>query len=83
MAFNNVMHNGFQNTETHLGMGCNPEHSDRCIRNIRESSGGRRNTGTGSGQDNFFHIRTVTRTHLALTSSRPGHTRVSAIFSHL
>ena len=43
----------------------------------RESSGGGKNAGTGSGQDGFG-IGTVARTHLALTSSRPGHTRVSS-----
>jgi hypothetical protein len=41
-----------------------------------KSSGGRKNAGTGSGQDGF-RIGTVAGTHLALTSSRPGHTRVS------
>jgi hypothetical protein len=35
-----------------------------------------RNAGTGSGQDGI-RIGTVARTHLALTSSRPGPTRVS------
>ena len=44
---------------------------------IRESSGGRKNAGTGSGQDGF-RMGTIAGTHLALTSSRPGHTRVSS-----
>ena len=36
------------------------------------------NAGTGSGQDGFG-IRTIAGiAHLALTSSRPGHTRVSS-----
>src|ERR1700757_4587279 len=35
------------------------------------------NAGTGSGRDGF-RIGTVAGTHLALTSSRPGHTRVSS-----
>jgi hypothetical protein len=43
----------------------------------RESSGGRKDAGTGSGQDGF-RMGTVAGTHLALTSSRPGHTRVSS-----
>jgi hypothetical protein len=45
--------------------------------NVRENSGGKWNAGTGSGQDGF-RIGTVAGTHLALTSSRPGHTRVSS-----
>ena len=47
-------------------------------RGAPEWSGGRRNAGTGSGQDGIS-MGTFTRTslaHLALTSSRPGHTRV-------
>src|ERR1700677_3014724 len=50
----------------------------RCgrARERSKSSGGRKNAGTGSGQDGF-RIGTVAGTHLALTSSRPGHTRVS------
>ena len=45
---------------------------------VRKPSGGSRNAVTGSGR-NGFRIRTgtVARTHLALTSSRSGHTRVS------
>ncbi len=39
-------------------------------------SGGRKNAGTGSGQDGF-RIGTIAGTHLALTSSQPRHTRVS------
>src|ERR1700752_4664384 len=42
-----------------------------------ESSGRGKNAGTGSGQDGF-RIGTIAGTHLALTSSRPGHTRVSS-----
>ena len=49
-------------------------------RPVPERSGGRGDAGTGSGQDGF-QIGTITRTglaHLALTSLRPGHTRVSS-----
>lgn len=48
--------------------------------NVRESSSGIWNAGTGLEQDGF-RIGTIARTgiaHLALTSSRPGHTRVSS-----
>jgi hypothetical protein len=38
--------------------------------------GGGKNAGTGSGQDGF-RIGTIAGTHFALTSSRPGHARVS------
>jgi hypothetical protein len=46
---------------------------------VRESSGGRQNAAIGLGRNGFrMRIRTIARTHLALTSSRPGHTRVSS-----
>jgi hypothetical protein len=45
---------------------------------VRETSGGRKNAATESERNEFrIRIGTVARTHLALTSSRPGHTRVS------
>jgi hypothetical protein len=47
------------------------------LASARESSGRGKNAGTGSGQDGF-RIGTIAGTHLALTSSRPGHTRVSS-----
>ncbi len=47
----------------------------------RESSEGRKNAGARSGQDEC-RIGTVARTHLALTSSRPGHTEVSSQSPH-
>lgn len=47
----------------------------------RESSEGRKNAGARSGQDEC-RIGTVARTHLALTSSRPGHTGVSSQSPH-
>jgi hypothetical protein len=46
------------------------------LASARDSSGGGKNAGTGSGQDGF-RIGTIAGTHLALTSSRPRHTRAS------
>jgi hypothetical protein len=44
-----------------------------------KASGGRRNAEAGSGRNGFrIRIGTIARTHLALTSSRPGHARVSS-----
>jgi hypothetical protein len=44
-----------------------------------KSSGRRGNAAVGLGRNGFrIRIRTIARTHLALTSSRPGHTRVSS-----
>jgi hypothetical protein len=48
-----------------------------------KDSGGRRNAATGSGRNGFrIRMRTVTRTHIAPTSSRPGHTGVSPKCTH-
>jgi hypothetical protein len=45
-----------------------------------KGSGGRSNAATGVGRNGFqIRMRTIARTHLALTSSRPGHTRVPSI----
>ncbi|MDT5199051.1 MAG: hypothetical protein QOH34_573 [Mycobacterium sp.] len=41
------------------------------------------NAATGSGRNGCrIRMRTVTRTHIALTSSRPGHTGVSPTCTH-
>jgi hypothetical protein len=44
---------------------------------IQKGASAERNAGTGSEQDGF-RMGTIAGTHLALTSSRPGHTRVSS-----
>src|ERR1700722_12686497 len=50
---------------------------------VEENSGGRRNAATGSGRNGFrIRMRTITRTHIALTSSRPGHTGGSPKGTH-
>src|SRR5271169_3678458 len=50
---------------------------------FRGGSGDGGKTATGSGRNGFpIWTRTIARTHIALTSSRPGHTGVSPLCTH-